>query len=62
MGPIESDNKFVVGAQGNDLVIMFPKQRMSKEDAVNLACYLLVLSGVDRSTLAMTLARIENGE
>jgi hypothetical protein len=51
-----------VGAQGNDLVIMFPKQRMSKEDAVNLACYLLVLSGVDRSTLAMTLARIENGE
>ena len=37
-------NKFLVGAQGDDLVILAFARRLSKSDALNLAAHLVVLA------------------
>ena len=59
---VETANVFAVGKVGEELIVMNYKVlgRLTPGDAVNLACWLLVLSGVDRSTLALTLAAIED--
>ena len=48
MSEIDPSNKFLVGLQGNELVVMKPWHRLSQEDALNLAAYLVTLC-VDKS-------------
>ena len=60
---VETGNVFAVGKVGESLIVMNSSKvigKLTPGDAVNLACWLLVLSGVDRSTLALTLAAIED--
>ena len=44
MDEIDTSNKFLVAAQGDDIVLMRPLARVSKKDALNLAAYLVALS------------------
>lgn len=45
---VDTTNKFLVGAQGNVLVFMKPvPQRISNEDALLLAAYLVSMVGDD---------------
>ena len=44
MAEIEILNKFLVGAQGNDIIIMKSTSRLSKKDALLLAAYLVALA------------------
>ena len=39
-------NKFLVGAQGSEVVIMLPAKKMSGAEAVNLAAWLVAVSTV----------------
>ena len=63
IGDFDPLNKFGVGANGEgDVAILMPPvpgQRLSKADALNLACWLLVLAGVERHELLIALVRIE---
>lgn len=42
--PIDTTNKFIVSAQGDDLLILRAVSRITQEDALNLAAYLVALS------------------
>lgn len=49
MPEIDTFNKQLIGVKGNDIIIMLPKQKMSKEEALVHAAYLVVLAdGEDR--------------
>jgi len=43
------ENKFIVGAQGNNIVVRLPLQTacMTKEEALNLAAWLVAMSTLD---------------
>jgi len=38
------ENKFLVGVLAGDIVIMRPKQRLTKEEALNLAAWIVALA------------------
>jgi len=40
----ETVNDQAVGMQGDDIVVLFPKQRMTKEEALRLAAHLVSLA------------------
>ena len=42
--PIDTTNKFIVSAQGNDVIILRAVSLITQEDALNLAAYLVALS------------------
>ena len=42
--PIDTTNKFIVSAQGNDVLFLMPVSRITQEEALNLAAYLVALS------------------
>lgn len=42
---IDTANIFLVGAKGDEIVIMLPPYRVSKERALLLAAYLVTVSG-----------------
>jgi len=65
MDNFDPTNKFLVGgtAGTGELCILnppLPRQLISKEDAVNLACWLLVISGVERHELLLALTAVED--
>lgn len=43
--PIDTTNKFLVAVHGDDVVIVNPRRRMDKDDALNLAAWLVALAG-----------------
>jgi hypothetical protein len=43
-GPIDTTNLFWVGVKGEAIVVMRPRQHMTKAEALNLAAYLVVLA------------------
>lgn len=46
MGEIDTTNEYLVGAQGDRVVVVMPPRGpMTKEQALRLAVYLRVLSG-----------------
>ena len=42
---IDTTNKFLVSVQGNYILILNTRSRMSPDEALNLAAYLVVMSG-----------------
>lgn len=46
---IDASNKFFVGVQGDNIVILRPCQQMSKADAINLAAWLVCLADTNDS-------------
>lgn len=54
-------NKFMVGSRGDRVVVVLPPfSSISKEDAVNLAAWLVVMSDVSRDDWEKFLTEIEN--
>ena len=47
MPDIDTSNKFFVAAQGDQIVIMRPAQRISHDEALNLAAWLVALADRD---------------
>lgn len=53
-------NKFMVGAQGENLRIMRqPIGALTKEEALNLAAWLMVLSGASHSERLNAIEQVE---
>ena len=46
-GEIDTTNRFFVGVQGDAVVLLRPVQRLSKDDALNLAAYLVALTDMN---------------
>ena len=46
---METSNKFLVGAQGENIIVGLPMRaaRMTKEDALNLAAWIVALATPD---------------
>lgn len=54
-------NRFMVGSRGDRVVIVLPPiMSISKEDAVNLAAWLVVMSDISRDDWEKFLTEIEN--
>lgn len=61
MEEIETHNRSMVGKVGEGFVIMRPPRGVfSKEVALNLAAYIVILSGVTRQEFGLILDLIEN--
>lgn len=59
-GTIDTTNKFLVGAHGDSLVFLRPvPQRLSHQDALLLAAYLVSMVGDDELWLR-TLQAVQN--
>ena len=56
---IDTFNKWLVAAQGNQLLIMRPPQRLSHQDALLLAALLVTMVG-DEDQWKKTLTAVEN--
>lgn len=59
---MDTSNRFMVGANGRGRVMcLLPiPQEMSREDALNLAAYIVVLADPDRKDFDALLRGIEN--
>jgi hypothetical protein len=56
---IEANNKFLVGTQGERIVMLFPAPRsLAREDALNLAAWIVALA--DRGEFAPLLEAVKN--
>lgn len=54
-------NKFAVGLQGENVMVMFPvPQRLSKKDALNLAAWIVVLAADDDEEWEAMLEMVRN--
>lgn len=60
MADIDTTNKFMVGLQGDQLVVMRPIQRLSTDDALNLAAYLVAMAEEKDGDFARVLEAIQN--
>lgn len=63
MKDFSARNRFMVGRVAADMTIINPpasNEVLTKAEAVNLACWLLTLSGVDRSELVHALVAVES--
>jgi len=56
------ENKFLVGSQGEQIVIRLPMRsaRMSKEDALTLAAWLVAMAETEQGQFQAVLAEVEN--
>lgn len=54
------ENKFFVGCSGDDLTIMAWMKKLSKEDAINLAAWLVALSGTSKEKFAAKVDEVNN--
>jgi len=56
------ENKFLVGSQGEQIVIGLPMRsaRMSKEDALTLAAWLVAMAETEQGQFQAVLAEVEN--
>ena len=55
------ENLFAVGVQGDNVVILKPKTRLTKDEALNLAAWLVVLSRFDfEKEFLPLLHKVEN--
>jgi hypothetical protein len=52
-------NDQLVGVRGERILVLNPKQDMSKEEAVRHAAWILVLAGMDLSYVAQQMLAIE---
>lgn len=59
MEPIDTTNRFLVGVQGEQIAILKLGRSMSKDDALNLAAYLVALAD-DDGTFPSILAAVQN--
>lgn len=59
MENLDASNKFFVGVQGDQIVIMNCTPRITKADALNLAAWLVVLADSDDS-FGLMLEKVQN--
>lgn len=57
---IDTSNKFMVGVQGGDIVIMRPVSRMSKRDALVFAATIATLADDDGLGFDAALEAVQN--
>ena len=51
---MDTSNKFIIGGRGHNLVFIRPvPQEISNDDAVNLAAWLIVLTGAQEEILKL---------
>lgn len=66
MEDFDASNKFLVGGTADEpsqvciLAPPAPRQLISKHDALNLACWLLVISGATQFEVAAALTAVES--
>ena len=61
MADIDTSNKFLVSARGQRIGVMRPTHDMSKEDALNLAAWLVAMVDVDPADFDKAVSDIESG-
>ena len=59
MEPIDVMNKFAVGLQQEDVCIMLPSRRMPREDALNLAAWLVRIADPDTARFLEVLTKVQ---
>ena len=55
----EMENRFMVAARGDNIVILRPARELTRDDALNLAAWLLVLAGTTPEEREKAVAVIE---
>lgn len=58
--PIDTMNKFLVGARGDKIVIGAPTSALTQDDARLLAAYLVALTADGRDKFLEVLTAVEN--
>lgn len=58
-GDIDTTNRCLVGIQGDDILIMNPQRRLTKEQALVLAAYIVSMIGDEQAWLNV-LATVES--
>lgn len=56
---LDLSNDQLVGIQGDDIIVMFPKQRMTKPEALRHAAWIVALADT-KDEFAALLAAVQN--
>ena len=59
MAEIDVTNKFMVGLQQEDVCIMLPSRRMPRQDALNLAAWLVRIADPDTGQFIDVLTKVQ---
>jgi hypothetical protein len=51
-------NKYFVSVKGDNIVILLPPRNLTKEDALNLIAWIIVLANIDRAELEKAIEEI----
>ncbi len=54
------ENKFLVGMAGDEAIIIKPINRLSKDDAINLMAWLIVLLDIEPDELITEVQKVQN--
>lgn len=58
--PVDAANRQLVGVQGDEIVIVLPRLRMSRSEALSHAAWLAVVADPDGERFAATLKAVRS--
>lgn len=56
---LDTSNAQMVGVQGNDIIILMPKQKMTKPEALVLAAWLMTLAD-DNDDFGLIIQKVQS--